>query len=56
VDTMLRWRTAVGAQKVSAQLNVDNLFDRTYFDRGQGSTGAKYGKPRAASVTVSMDL
>jgi iron complex outermembrane receptor protein len=56
VDTMLRWRTTVGAQKVSAQLNVENLFDRTYFDRGQGSTGAKYGKPRAASVTVSMDL
>lgn len=56
VDTMLRWRTALGAQKVSAQLNVDNLFDRTYFDRGQGGTGAKYGKPRAASVTVSVDL
>jgi iron complex outermembrane receptor protein len=56
VDTMLRWRTALGGQKVSAQLNIENLFDRVYFDRGQGSTGAKYGKPRAASVTVSVDL
>jgi iron complex outermembrane receptor protein len=56
VDAMLRWRTALGGQKVSAQLNIENLFDRVYFDRGQGSTGAKYGKPRAASVTVSVDL
>jgi iron complex outermembrane receptor protein len=57
VDAMLRWRTLLGASKVAAQLNVENLFDRTYLDRGgSGGTGAKYGSPRALTLAVSVDL
>lgn len=57
VDAMARYRTVLGGGKVSIQINVENLFDRTYFDRGgSGGTGAKYGSPRAASATLSLEL
>lgn len=57
VDAMLRWRTVLSGHKVAAQLNVENLFDRVYFDRGgSGGGGAKYGSPRTVSATLSVDL
>jgi iron complex outermembrane recepter protein len=57
VDAMLRHRLLLGGRKVSAQLNVENLFDRTYFDRaGVAGPVAKYGNPRTVTATLSLDL
>lgn len=57
VDAMARYRLPAGPTKVSAQLNVENLFDRTYLDRGgSGGTGAKYGSPRAIALTLGVDF
>ncbi|HUL03272.1 MAG TPA: TonB-dependent siderophore receptor [Gemmatimonadales bacterium] len=45
IDALLAFRTKVGRTMVSAQLNVDNVLDRTYFDHG-GYGSAAYGAPR----------
>lgn len=54
VDAMLSYRTRLGAHLVSAQLNVQNLFDKWYFEATDGSTNAYYGSPRALMGTVSF--
>lgn len=57
VDAMLRWHMPWQGHRLAAQLNVENLFDRSYVDRGgSGGTGAKYGSPRALQATLSLDL
>lgn len=57
VDVMAAYRTRLSGKAVSAQLNIKNLFDKEYFDRG-GSSGnvAKYGQPVTAAATVSIDF
>ena len=45
VDAMIAWRTRITGAKVTAQVNVNNLFDVTYFDHG-GYGLAAYGAPR----------
>lgn len=55
IDAMLAWRTRIGAQTVSAQLNVKNLLDRTYFDHG-GYGAAAYGAPRSISASLRADF
>jgi outer membrane receptor for ferric coprogen and ferric-rhodotorulic acid len=39
-------------QKVSLQLNVDNLFDQTFFSGNSWFPGFVYGEPRNARVTL----
>lgn len=57
VDAMLRYRLPVAGTRLAAQLNVENLLDRTYIDRGgSGGAGAKYGQPRAVVATLSLEL
>jgi iron complex outermembrane receptor protein len=54
LDGMVGYRTKVANHKVSGQLNVNNLLDKTYFENG-GST-ANYGAPRNLMASVKMDL
>lgn len=56
VDAMLAYRfKAFGSKLATAQLNIQNLFDKVYFDHG-GSGGTRlniyYGEPR--TVTASL--
>lgn len=56
VDAMLSYRTKAGKYPVSAQLNVQNLFDKWYFEATDGATNAYYGSPRAFTGTVSLSF
>lgn len=55
IDAMLGYRTKLGGQRISAQLNVNNLFDKTYFDNG-GFGSAAYGAPRAVIGSVKLEF
>ncbi|MDP3010068.1 MAG: TonB-dependent siderophore receptor [Methylococcales bacterium] len=54
IDTMLSYRTKAYGHSISAQLNVQNLFDRHYFEATDGGSNAYYGAPRTISGTVSF--
>ncbi len=61
VDAMVSYHTKAVGQKVTAQLNVNNLFDKTYFESGGGamgggSSGALYGAPRNLMASVKVDF
>jgi len=56
VDAMLAYRSKIIGEKLTFQLNVQNLFDKVYFDRGNGGTGAKYGAPRTFIGSVKIDF
>jgi outer membrane receptor for ferric coprogen and ferric-rhodotorulic acid len=51
---MLSYRTKAGGYPVTAQLNVQNLFDKWYFEATDGSTNSYYGSPRAVTATVNV--
>jgi outer membrane receptor protein involved in Fe transport len=54
---MLRYRMPMGMSNVSAQVNVENVFDRSYVDRGGiGGSVAKYGSPRGFIASVRVDF
>lgn len=55
VDAMMAYRTALGSKKLNAQVNVKNLFDRTYWD-GIGWGTASYGAPLSVIGSVSVDF
>lgn len=54
-SAMLGYRTKLGNNKLTAQINIDNLFDKEYFDRG-GFDAAKYGAPRTAVGSLKLDF
>ena len=61
VDAMVSYHTKAAGQKVTAQLNVNNLFDKAYFESGGnamggGSPGALYGAPRNLMASVKVDF
>ena len=45
LSAMLGYRTKVGQKGLLAQVNIDNLLDKYYYERG-GYDAAKYGTPR----------
>ena len=51
IDAMVAWRLVLAGVKATAQVNVNNLFDVTYFDHG-GYGIAAYGAPR--NFTASL--
>jgi iron complex outermembrane recepter protein len=55
VDAMLGYRIKAGSQRITAQLNVNNLFDKKYFDNGAYSSAA-YGAPRSVTGSVKVDF
>lgn len=57
IDAMLGYRTKIAGKGITAQVNIQNLFDTTYFDRGgSGGTLAKYGEPRTAIGSLKIDF
>lgn len=46
VNAMASYEWTLGPSKVKLQLNVDNLFDRTYFANTDGFNSLVYGTPR----------
>jgi iron complex outermembrane receptor protein len=54
VDAMLAYRTRVADVPVRFQVNVQNLFDKTYIDRG--SSYAQYGSPRSVIGSFRVDF
>lgn len=55
LDAMIGYRTKAGKQKITAQLNVQNLTDKVYFDSSAGIYST-YGAPRNLTVSVKVDL
>jgi iron complex outermembrane receptor protein len=54
IDAMLSYRTKAGGHPITAQLNLQNLFDKWYFEATDGGSNAYYGAPRTISGTVSF--
>lgn len=55
VDAMASYRTRLGGRRVTAQLNLNNVFDKVYFDRG-GYGMAAYGAPRNLAGSVKLEF
>lgn len=55
VDAMAAYRTRIGSRRLTAQLNLNNVFDRSYFDRG-GYGMAAYGAPRNLSGSLKLEF
>lgn len=51
-DAMLGYRTSMFGPRIAAQININNVFDRTYFD----ATGSYYGAPRSVMGSVRLDF
>jgi iron complex outermembrane receptor protein len=56
VDAMLAYRTKAGGKLVTAQLNVDNLFNKTYWTGIGTGTYAYYGAPRSVMGSVKVEF
>jgi len=54
VDAMAGYRMRFGDVPVKLQVNVENLLDETYIDRG--SFNAKYGAPRTVIGSLRVDF
>lgn len=55
LDGVIGYRTTIGKQRVSLQLNGQNLLDKTYFDYGGGSY-ATYGAPRNFMGSIKLEF
>ncbi len=55
IEAMLGYRLPVAGNKVLAQINVQNLLDKTYIDRS-GFSAAKYGAPRTLTGSIKVDF
>jgi len=53
VDLFARWQPKKG---VNVTLNLNNLFDKTYYERGFGTWAGLPGDPRHLKLTVTVDL
>lgn len=64
INAMMRYRTMWASSKVTAQLNVNNLFNIDYFAsssydyacKGCSYAGVTYGAPRAVEATIKLDF
>ena len=54
-DAMIAWRAPVVRKQMTVQINVNNLFDATYFDHG-GYGSAAYGAPRNVIAALAFDF
>ncbi|MDZ4315338.1 MAG: TonB-dependent receptor [Azonexus sp.] len=56
VDALLAYRfRGFGAKVSTAQLNVQNLFDKTYFDHSGGRLNSYYGEPRTIMGSLRIE-
>ena len=55
-DAMLSYRTKFDRFQLSAQLNVQNLLDATYFESTDGASNAYYAAPRTYTGTLALNF
>jgi len=55
-DGMVGYRTNVGGFQLTAQLNIQNIFDRAYFTGTNGGTNAYYGPPRSVLGLLKVEF
>ena len=56
-DAFVAWQRKVGRNKLDVQLNVKNLFDKTYYSSSSGSAlQVKIGDPREISVQTRLSF
>jgi len=62
IDAMAAYRCKLGKTRVTARLNINNLFDKTYWDAANGLPGnsgyaaAFYGAPRSYVASLKFDF
>lgn len=56
VNLMARYAWNVGPTRVSAQLNVDNLLDKTYFLGTNGSNHIPFGAPLTLLGSIRVEF
>jgi len=57
VDALLAYRFKVlGTKAATAQLNVKNLFDKTYFGESSGRKASFYGEPRSIMGSLRLEF
>lgn len=54
-DAGLRYQTRLGAQKLTFNLNVSNLFDKAYWTYYRSGDGLSLGAPRIVSLTAKTE-
>jgi iron complex outermembrane receptor protein len=54
-DAGLRYRTHLGTQKLTLNLNVANLFDKAYWTYYRSGDGLSLGAPRTVSLTAKIE-
>uniref|UniRef100_UPI0015817B22 TonB-dependent siderophore receptor n=1 Tax=Vogesella oryzae TaxID=1735285 RepID=UPI0015817B22 len=56
-DAFVAWQSKLGHNKLDVQLNVKNLFDKTYYSSSSGSAlQVKIGDPREVSVQARLSF
>jgi iron complex outermembrane recepter protein len=55
LNLMSSYAIKVGHTKVTTQVNVDNLLDKTYFSGSNGQTGSWYGAPRTVMGAIRVE-
>ena len=55
LDAMVAYRTGLAGHRVTAQLNVNNLLDKWYFESGSYGMAA-YGAPRNILASLKVEL
>lgn len=56
VDVSVAYRFKIGRHAATAQLNVNNLFDRTYYPSAQGRAAVMPGEPRTALAALRLSF
>lgn len=55
LNLMSSYAVKVGSAKVTTQLNVDNLLDKSYFTGSNGQTASFYAAPRTVLGSIRVD-
>lgn len=55
LNLMSSYALKVGSAKITTQLNVDNLLDKSYFIGSNGATASFYGSPRAVIGSIRVE-
>lgn len=56
VNLMAGYQQKVGNSKLTAQINLENVFDRKYFQWAASRNNNYYGAPRAVTATVKLSF
>lgn len=55
VNLLANYTLKAGKSRVTAQINVDNLLDKTYFESSNNSIASFYGSPRSVLGSIRVE-